>query len=518
MARRWSGFPFWAVLTAVLAAPLAAQRSGSFELGAFGRYTWFENASVNLDDTFGGSALLGVFLHPIVALEVGAAYTLARTIAPADLDVKHVPLFGRLVVNVPVHERFTILLGGGYQRTNYVVAGPDPSADDGLMGLLGFRAFLSGGLALRGHGLVDFVPSPRNPGWPAGGAATMYRHWGAELGLTYTVGKAPRDRDRDGVPDNRDACPDTPAGVQVEATGCPVDSDRDGVPDYQDRCASTPAGASVDPNGCPADSDGDQVFDGLDQCPNTPAGASVDARGCPTDADGDHVFDGLDQCPNTPAGAPVDARGCPLDADGDRIFDGLDRCPNTPAGRQVDANGCPILFEESRPTLVLEGVTFATGSADLTGDSRTVLDIVAESLKGNPDVKVEVAGHTDITGSAAANRRLSQARAESVRTSGPNRVTFPSGSSAMTAAAAARDPPQSSPPTRAGPARSRRVTVGSAAPAGCPPETTTTPAGCAPARSSPDTRVLCPAPADRSRTGRETPAGAAAAGAPGRGS
>jgi outer membrane protein OmpA-like peptidoglycan-associated protein len=445
LRRRSSGFALGAMLATVLAVPLAAQRAGSFEFGAFGRYTWFENASVNLVDTFGGSALLGVFLHPIVALEVGAAYTPAKTVTPADLDVKHVPLFGRLVVNVPLHERFTVLLGGGYQRTNYIVAGPDLSADNGLMGLLGFRAFLSGGLALRGHGLVDFVPSPKTPGWPAAGAATRYRHWGAELGLTYVFGKAPRDRDRDGVPDNRDACPDTPEGVQVEANGCPVDADRDGVADYQDRCASTPAGASVDPNGCPRDSDGDRVFDGLDQCPNTPAGASVDARGCPTDADGDNVFDGLDQCPNTPAGAPVDARGCPtdadgdgvidlndrcpntpagaradtsgcpIDADGDKVFDGLDRCPNTPAGRQVDANGCPILFEPDKPTLVLEGVTFATGSADLTGDSRTVLDIVAESLKGNPDVKVEVAGHTDITGSAATNRRLSQARAESVR-------------------------------------------------------------------------------------------------------
>jgi OOP family OmpA-OmpF porin len=104
-----------------------------------------------------------------------------------------------------------------------------------------------------------------------------------------------------------------------------------------------------------------------------------------------------------------------MDADGDKVFDGLDRCPNTTAGQQVDANGCPILFEPDKPTLVLEGVTFATGSADLTGDSRTVLDIVAESLRGNPDVRVEVAGHTDITGSAATNRRLSQARAESVR-------------------------------------------------------------------------------------------------------
>lgn len=444
MLRPKSGLALGALLTVTLAAPLAAQRSGSFEFGAFGRYTWFENAAVNLDNTFGGSALLGLFLHPLVALEVGAAYAEAKTITPADLDVKHVPMFGRLVLNVPAHERFTLLAGAGYQRTNYVVAGPDPSADNGLMGLLGFRAFLSGGLALRGHGLVDFVPSPKNPG-PAASADPSYLHFGAELGLTYMFGKAPRDRDGDGVPDNRDACPDTPAGVAVEANGCPVDSDRDGVPNYQDRCASTPTGASVDATGCPADSDGDKVFDGLDQCPNTPAGASVDARGCPTDADGDNVFDGLDQCPNTPSGAPVDARGCPLDADGDgvidlndrcpgtpsgarvdtsgcpqdadgdKVFDGLDRCPNTAAGQQVDANGCPILFEEDKPTLVLEGVTFATGSAELTGDSRTVLDIVAESLKGNPDVTVEVAGHTDITGSAALNRRLSQARAESVR-------------------------------------------------------------------------------------------------------
>jgi OOP family OmpA-OmpF porin len=171
----------------------------------------------------------------------------------------------------------------------------------------------------------------------------------------------------------------------------------------------------VDARGCPTDADGDHVFDGLDQCPNTEAGAPVEARGCPLDTDGDGVIDLHDRCPNTPAGARADTNGCPMDADGDRIFDGLDRCPNTPAGRQVDANGCPILFEADKPTLVLQGVTFATGSAQLTGDSRTVLDIVAESLRGNPDVRVEVGGHTDNTGSSVVNTRLSQARAGAVR-------------------------------------------------------------------------------------------------------
>lgn len=60
------------------------------------------------------------------------------------------------------------------------------------------------------------------------------------------------DSDNDGVPDSRDRCPDTPAGVQVDANGCEVtqDSDGDGVADARDRCPDTAAGARVDERGC----------------------------------------------------------------------------------------------------------------------------------------------------------------------------------------------------------------------------------------------------------------------------
>ena len=64
-------------------------------------------------------------------------------------------------------------------------------------------------------------------------------------------GDAVADSDGDGVPDDRDRCPDTPAGVAVDADGCPLDSDGDGVPDYKDRCPGTPAGTPVDADGCP---------------------------------------------------------------------------------------------------------------------------------------------------------------------------------------------------------------------------------------------------------------------------
>lgn len=173
------------------------------------------------------------------------------------------------------------------------------------------------------------------------------------------------------------------------------------------------------------DSDGDGVPDVRDKCPNTPKGAKVDAQGCPKDSDGDGVADGLDKCPDTPRGVKVNADGCTADTDGDGVTDDRDRCPDTPRGTRVDAWGCP---EKPEPTpapapppvptakpLVLEGVNFETSSARLTAVSLPVLDKVADSLKAYPDVRVEIAGHTDSTGSAALNNRLSKARADSVR-------------------------------------------------------------------------------------------------------
>ncbi len=95
--------------------------------------------------------------------------------------------------------------------------------------------------------------------------------------------------------------------------------------------------------GAPLDSDGDGVTDDKDRCPGTPAGVKVDAVGCPLDTDGDGVYDYLDKCPGTPAGVKVDADGCPLDTDGDGVYDYLDKCPGTPQGARVDDRGCWVL-------------------------------------------------------------------------------------------------------------------------------------------------------------------------------
>lgn len=69
-------------------------------------------------------------------------------------------------------------------------------------------------------------------------------------------------------------------------------------------------GKKAAPVAAPLDSDGDGVYDDQDRCPNTPAGVAVDSNGCPLDSDGDGVYDYKDKCPNTPAGARVDEDGC----------------------------------------------------------------------------------------------------------------------------------------------------------------------------------------------------------------
>ena len=94
------------------------------------------------------------------------------------------------------------------------------------------------------------------------------------------------DEDGDGVKDEFDKCPGTPAGEKVDASGCSqsqFDADNDGVPDYLDQCPNTPGDESADANGCSPsqkDDDDDGVNNKIDICPGTPKGEKVDGYGC----------------------------------------------------------------------------------------------------------------------------------------------------------------------------------------------------------------------------------------------
>ena len=210
----------------------------------------------------------------------------------------------------------------------------------------------------------------------------------------------------------------------------PVDPDRDhdGVENTVDACPEEAGPRSDDPklNGCPTrDRDNDQVVDGEDACPDEAGVATKDAKtnGCPPpkDADQDSILDEVDACPTEPGVATTDPKtnGCPppKDSDADGIVDPEDACPNA-AGPKTDdpkTNGCPTARLEQNEIRILEPVKFANNSARLAPESEPVLTSVMEVLQAHKEVtKLEVRGHTDSRGGAAANLDLSKRRAASV--------------------------------------------------------------------------------------------------------
>ena len=93
------------------------------------------------------------------------------------------------------------------------------------------------------------------------------------------------------------------------------------------------------------------------------------------------------------------------DSDRDGVVDSADACPNTLRNARVDPRGC----------WTLQGVSFAVNSADLAGDSRSILKEDLAVLRSNPAVRIRVDGHTDSDGAEAYNMSLSERRAAAVR-------------------------------------------------------------------------------------------------------
>lgn len=152
-----------------------------------------------------------------------------------------------------------------------------------------------------------------------------------------------------------------------------------------------------------------------EDCPVAVVDPVTGRRDCATDSDRDGVRDELDQCPGTPAGTVANGQGCGAeqvsnDSDRDGVPNNRDECAGTQAGLQVNDRGCVV-----RQNTSIGGVTFEASAARLTAEGRQTLDGVAETLAGQAELKVEIAGHTDDIGSDAYNLLLSQQRADAVR-------------------------------------------------------------------------------------------------------
>ncbi|MGH8053274.1 MAG: OmpA family protein [Stenotrophomonas sp.] len=107
--------------------------------------------------------------------------------------------------------------------------------------------------------------------------------------------------------------------------------------------------------------------------------------------------------------APVAPSCADLDDDGDGVNNCDDKCPNSQPGQTIGPDGCPVPV-----SIDLKGVNFDFDKATLRSDAVSILSEATEILKRYPDLRVEVAGHTDSKGTDAYNQKLSERRAKAV--------------------------------------------------------------------------------------------------------
>ena len=175
----------------------------------------------------------------------------------------------------------------------------------------------------------------------------------------------------------------------------------------------------------PSDRDKDGIYDKDDACPDEPGVKSDDPEknGCPPpppDRDGDGILDRDDACPDLKGVKSDDPtqNGCPPDTDGDGIRDDVDACPKEKGKPDSDPqkNGCPTSVRVTDEEIViLDQVQFKTGSAVILKASDDLLMQVAVVLAEHPEIlRIEVQGHTDNRGAKKYNLKLSDKRAAAV--------------------------------------------------------------------------------------------------------
>jgi hypothetical protein len=207
------GYVLTAAIIAVAAAPLAAQRGGTLEIGAVGKWTHFDNSfspSGPAATAWGASVRLGLFLNRHWELELddaqnfGHAHNFFKGFPSTTLN--YYPHHLRVVFNQGMGFATWILSAGpAYNSYGKVATTTEPGFkghDWGVAGLTGFRFKLTRTLALRVDGMIDYIPSPNNgkpaitgqfQGITAGTAPDKNVNLGVQAGLAVLLGHMGKD-------------------------------------------------------------------------------------------------------------------------------------------------------------------------------------------------------------------------------------------------------------------------------------------------------------------------------------
>ena len=377
--------------------------------------------------------------------EIGAA--LGRVAGP-EYSTTIVPIDYRFVVSPFSFEKWNPYLYAGAGVLHYDVEQiPSNAAPDAK--LKGWTGIIPAGVGLQfrlddrisfemsggfNYSFTDELNAVKEGSNPLPGGPTKDAYWTYLLGLTVSGESGDADPDHDGLTNREEK--------QLGTNPKVADTDGDGLSDGDEvnKYHTNPLKADSDGDGL---SDGDEVM----KYQTDPMKGDTDGDGLSdgdevmkyhtdplkADSDGDGLNDGDEvmKYHTDPLKADTDGDGLndgdevmkyhtdPLkaDTDGGSVNDGTEVARGTDPLNPAD--DVPAKKEELNvevgKAIVLEGIVFATGKADITPESEPLLDKAYNTLAQNPDITVEIQGYTDNVGKKAANMKLSQSRADAVK-------------------------------------------------------------------------------------------------------
>lgn len=365
-----------AILTVALTSPALAQGTGTFEFGLFGQASYFDK-SLRFNQAKGGpGARLGFFLSRHIGLEAEGAFV--PTGGPNGVRVHYIPIRARAMLNIPAGTHTALLLGAGYVHNEY--RQDVHASDDGGTAYAGIRLGLYGLPSIRAGAYLDYIPSPDD-------GASSNVNWGLQIGLSWLFGpNAPSRTEGAAKPAQRSdsaARADSLAAARADSLRMAAET-----------AAADSARAKAARDSVTAAAKADTLH------------AAQQALAARQQA----LHDSLATAARNDSVRTAALRdSLRLTRDRARIAalkDSLARVALRDSLRAMTA------AKNTRVTL--RGVNFEVNKAVLLPESKDILGDVAASLVANPEVRIEVAGHTDNTGSRALNERLSLARAEAV--------------------------------------------------------------------------------------------------------
>jgi len=351
--------------------PLSAQQH--FEVSAAGELRRFDS-QLELATGVGIAGRLGYWIVGPLSVEGEASYARPRTDTPLRERVGVTTFGGWVLLNQHLGKAGTLFLKGGYAGVSF---GKCPSVSIPGSGPCGSAGAIQGGVGGR-YALSPVIHLRTDATVNRSLTDLKFSNVSIQAGIALMLGGKGRVRDSEPV---KDPCSGAPNAARNDAA-C-RDSDGDGIRDPLDQCAETPKGGAVDVKGCSIDSDHDGVPDGIDQCPSTAATIPVDATGCPA---------------QRPVAAPPAEQAAPVQP-----------VPVQPT--PAPAKPAP----GTQRTWVLPGSVWPYRAAVLSSDAFPTLDSIVAVLKAEPAARVEVSGYAYDRLIPADDTRLSQYRADAIR-------------------------------------------------------------------------------------------------------